>query len=119
MQYLADEFWRRFSKAYLPKIATRQKWHKKKTDLKSNEEVLICDETSPRSQWNLGRVIAVHPDERGIVRSVPVKSKGTELRRSIHKLCLLVPASEDNEEDDLSNYQLLLTESQRCNCETT
>ena len=29
VQYLVDEFWRRFSKKYLHKITTRQKWHKK------------------------------------------------------------------------------------------
>ena len=65
VQYLADEFWRRFSKEYLHKITTRQKWHKKKPNLKPDDVVLICDETSPRVQWNLGRVITVHPDEHG------------------------------------------------------
>ena len=103
MQYLADEFWRRFSKEYLNKITTRQKWHKKKPNLKPEDVVLICDETSTRAQWNLGRVITVHPDEHGIVRSVSIKSKGTELRRPIHKLCLLVPASKDKKEEDSSN----------------
>ena len=99
MQYLADEFWRKFSKEYLHKITTRQKWHKKKPNLKPDDVVFICDETSPRAQWNLGRVITVHPDEHWIVRSVSVKSKGTELKRPIHKLCLLVPASKNKEED--------------------
>ena len=45
----------------------------------------------------------MHPDEHGIARSVSVKSKSTELKRPIHKLCLLVPASKDKEEEDLSN----------------
>ena len=103
VQYLADKFWRRFSKKYLQKITTRQKWLNKKPNLKLDDVVLMCDETSPRAQWNLGRVITVHPDEHRKVRSVSVKSKGTELRRPIHKLCLLVPSSKDNEEEDLSN----------------
>ena len=38
----------------------------KKTNVKPDHVVLICDETLPKAQWNLGRVITVHPDKHVI-----------------------------------------------------
>ncbi|XP_078493208.1 uncharacterized protein LOC144748760 [Ciona intestinalis] len=49
-----------------------------------------------RSQWSIGRITAVFPDAHGLVRNVTVTSRATELRRPIHKLCLIAPAEPEN-----------------------
>jgi len=53
------------------------------------------DNSSPRSQWPLGRVLEAYPDEHGVVRSVLVRLKGREIKRPIHKLCLIQPSDEN------------------------
>ena len=63
VQFLADQFWRRFSSEYFRMIISRQKWHKTKPNLKPGDVVLVVDESTPRSQWNLGKVASVCPDK--------------------------------------------------------
>nr|CAB3263156.1 uncharacterized protein LOC104265735 [Phallusia mammillata] len=94
VQYLSDQFWKRWSREYLRTIISRQKWHDEKKNLQVNDVVLLVDNASPRSSWSIGRIVAVHPDEHGVVRNVMVRSKGNCVRRPIHKLCLIVPADE-------------------------
>ena len=47
----------------------------------------------PRSQWRLGRITEIYPDDNGLVRQVSVKTETSEVKRPIHKLCLVVPAN--------------------------
>ena len=54
--------------------------------------MILKDGNVPRSQWPLGRVIEVCPDDNGVVRSVLVRTKDNVLKRPIVKLCLFVPA---------------------------
>ena len=92
IQFLADKFWTRWSREYLKTIVSRQKWHHLKSNLKLNDVVLIVDDASPRSHWRLGKITKTFPDEHGVVRQVLVKTRGHEVRRPIHKLCLVLPA---------------------------
>lgn len=89
IQYLADLFWRRWLKEYIPSLQARSKWHKVRPNLKKNALVLLVDHTVPRGRWNLGRVLETYPGADGIVRTVKVKTKSSELVRPIQKLCLL------------------------------
>ena len=50
--------------------------------------VLLVDDSIPGSQWRLGKVIKLFPDKEGLVRQVVVKTRGSEVRRPVHKLCL-------------------------------
>ena len=102
-QYLSDQFWKRWSKEYLRLIMGRQKWFKRKPNLRIDDVVLITDDHTPRSQWRIGRIIATHPDAYGVVRTVSIKTSTTELRRPIYKVCLIVPSNDvvsKTEEDD-------------------
>ena len=92
MQYIADLFWKRFVKEYLPLMQERQKWNVARKNLKPDDLVLIVDETSPRNSWPMGRVTETIPDSRGHVRRVKVKTKSNILERPITKLCLLLEA---------------------------
>ena len=99
VQYLADQFWKRWSREYLRTIISRQKWHETKPNFQVNDIVLLASEDTPRSQWNMGRVITVYPDEYGIVRSVLIKTRNKDVRRPIHKICLIVRDGDCNKSD--------------------
>src|SRR5262249_7170265 len=50
-QYLADLFWKRWVKEYLPIISRRSKWFVKADPLKVGDVVIIVDDKSPRNTW--------------------------------------------------------------------
>ncbi|XP_077972010.1 uncharacterized protein LOC144427151 isoform X1 [Styela clava] len=87
VQYLADEFWRRWIKEYLPTITQRSKWMKGRDNFKVDDMVLLVDESIPRGRWTVGRVINTFPDKHGLVRSVLVRTGTNVVRRPITKLC--------------------------------
>nr|CAB3263158.1 uncharacterized protein LOC104265735 [Phallusia mammillata] len=93
VQFLADEFWRRWAKEYLPTIALRQKWPDRRKNIEVGDIVLVVNESMPRRGWDLGRVINTYPDKHGVVRQVDVKTKSSIIKRPIAKLCLVVEAS--------------------------
>ena len=88
-QYLADVFWRRWTKEYLPSLQERQKWLRPRRNLKVGDLVLITDENTPRGRWPKGIVECVFPDKYGIVRQGIIRTATTRLRRDVRKLCLL------------------------------
>nr|CAB3263159.1 uncharacterized protein LOC104265735 [Phallusia mammillata] len=89
VQYLADQFWRRWSREYLPTLMPRSKWANGHSNFTVGDIVLVADDNQPRSKWLLGRVTDVLPDRKGVVRQVIVKTHTGALRRPIAKLCLL------------------------------
>lgn len=89
VQYLADLFWRRWVREYLPLLQERQKWTKVKQNLTPGDVVMIVDDSAPRNSWVLGRVIQTIPDAKGLVRRVLVKTRSSTLERPVDKLCLV------------------------------
>ena len=51
VQYLANIFWKRWLRGYLPLLQKRQKWQRKTTDLKKDDVVLVATDNVPRGQW--------------------------------------------------------------------
>ena len=94
-QYLADQFWRRWTREYLPHICQLQKWQQKQRNLAPNDIVLIVDNSLPRSKWAMGRILETFPNKSGLIRSVSIKTQKSVLTRPISKLCLILKA-EDN-----------------------
>ena len=86
VQYLADLFWYRWIREYLPQLQQRQKWLCPKRNFRCGDLVLIVSENSPRSQWPLGLVITAHPGRDGLVRSVELKTTRGTLVRPVSKL---------------------------------
>jgi hypothetical protein len=83
-------------------LQIRHKWNNKEANFKTGDIVLVKDENLPRNQWPLGRIVKTFPDEHdGLVRQVQlyIPTAKSELKRPIHKLCLLVKAK--TEEDTL------------------
>ena len=92
IQFLADLFWKRWIKDYLPSLQSRQKWLQPDRNLKPGDIVLIVDQTAPRNSWPMGRVEQTYVGSQGQVRSASVKTKSATLTRPITKLCLILEA---------------------------
>ncbi len=92
VQYMADLFWKRWVKEYLPDLQERQKWQSLMKNLKPGDIVLIADESAPRNSWVMGRVLQTFTENKGLVRQAQVKTKTNTLLRPVTKLCLLLEA---------------------------
>ena len=109
VQYLANEFWSRWRKEYLLTLQSRQKWSHHKRNLEVGDVVMLKDEDVQRTCWKLAKVIEVVADQDGLVRKVKILmgdaclskegkriKEATVLERPIHKLVLLLEASQEN-----------------------
>ncbi|XP_019750034.1 uncharacterized protein LOC109530618 [Hippocampus comes] len=90
VQYLADLFWRRWTKEYLPDLQKRQKWSRPQRNISEDDIVLIVNDSAPRNSWMMGRVVETIKDVKGQVRQARVKSSSGVFLRPVTKLCLLV-----------------------------
>ena len=81
IQIEVDKFWKRWSQLAGPGLFVRQKWHLPSRNLAVGDIVWLADQNALRGRFKLGRVEEVHPDNKGVVRDVKVKT------------CLGIPAS--------------------------
>ena len=89
-QILADHFWRRWLKEYVPALQERQKWQRPRRNAQVGDLVLVVDKDLPRGKWHLGRIVRVIHGKDGLVRTVDEKTgPSSSLLRPIQKLCLL------------------------------
>ena len=97
VQYLLEQFWARWRREYIASI-NRQKWRTPRRNLTAGDIVLLADST-PRNQWQLGRIIAATASSDGLVRKAKVavasntkdgKRDLTILERPIQKLVLIL-----------------------------
>ena len=95
VQFLSDQFWKRWVREYLPTLQLRQKWLQPKRNLRIGDVVLIAGENTPRKNWPMGRIIQTFPGADGLVRSAQVKTSWSILTRPVTKLCLLEATSGD------------------------
>ena len=56
VQFLADLFWKRCLREYLPSLQNREKWHGALPNLKQNALVSLANENTSRGRRNLGRI---------------------------------------------------------------
>ncbi|XP_074645898.1 uncharacterized protein LOC141902157 [Tubulanus polymorphus] len=89
VQYLADVFWRRWVREYLPLLQKRQKWFNPQRNFVEGDIVLVKDDQSHRSSWPLGRVIETYAGSDSLIRSVKLKTKSTKLVRPVNKCVFL------------------------------
>ncbi|XP_038071855.1 uncharacterized protein LOC119740577 [Patiria miniata] len=85
MQYLADLFWKRWSREYLMDLQRRQKWLYPQRNLHPGDVVLVADNQAPRSSWPLGIVEKTYPDKNGLIRSAELLLKDTNQTVDLHK----------------------------------
>ena len=92
-QALANQFWRRWLREYVPGLACRKKWTRETRNLKCGDLVLLVEEDVPRGRWPLGRVMRVMPGPDGRVRSARVRVSGGEVHRPARRICVLEECS--------------------------
>ncbi|KAJ8359096.1 hypothetical protein SKAU_G00156210 [Synaphobranchus kaupii] len=97
-QILADQFWSRFIREYLPGLQTRQKWHSTLPELMDKAVVMLVDPQLPRALWPIGHVIKIHRSDDGCIRSADVNIKGHVYTRPVARLVMLpaLPSGEDD-----------------------
>jgi hypothetical protein len=88
-QFLANQFWCRWSNEYIPQLIKRRKWNVAHRNLHRGDLVLIVEKDVPRSHWRLGRVIAPIASEDGLIRSAEIATKTGTLTRPVGRLALL------------------------------
>ena len=89
VEYLADVFWRRWTKEYLPLLRQRTKWQEPQRNVREGDFVLVLEHQLARNQWPVGRVLDVRKGKDGLVRSARVRVRGNEIERPITKLSVL------------------------------
>ena len=90
IQYIAELFWKRWTKEYLPLLQERQKWCAVRRNFQVGDVVMIVDSTAPRGSWLLARIKETIADSKGLVRSVKLQTRTSVLERPITKICLLL-----------------------------
>ncbi|XP_055505290.1 uncharacterized protein LOC129705648 [Leucoraja erinacea] len=95
VQTLANEFWVRWRREYLPTLQSRRKWNEIRRDLQTGDIVLLKDSQLSRNKWPMGLVTSVFPSSDGKVRKIEVRaaSHGTSksYMRPVSEVILLLP----------------------------
>ena len=82
------------AKRVVQNLQERVKWNRARRNFEKGDLVLIVDDRAPRNDWNMARVVDVHPDSNGQVRSVRVTTAMTTLDLPIDKLVLILESEE-------------------------
>lgn len=94
LQWLSQQFWRRWQTEYLSELQRRTKWHTTSKNIKPGMLVLLRDDNAPPLQWKTGRVESIIAGKDGIVRVADVRTPSGTFRRTIANLCPLPVDSE-------------------------
>ncbi|KAK0147951.1 hypothetical protein N1851_012317 [Merluccius polli] len=97
------KFWGRWRREYVYNIATRQRWHTPRRNLKVGDIVMEKTEDQPRNEWKLAKVVETVTDKDGLVRRVKIRvgdqkigkegqrsGKPSIVERPVQKLILLL-----------------------------
>ena len=106
VERILNGFWKKWHRDYFPTLIVRQKWHVDRRNVSIGDVVIVQDTNSLRGQWKLAQVIEVESSRDGKVRDVTLRYKlkrpGVEykgqrdvhLKRSVHRLVVLLPVEE-------------------------
>ncbi|XP_017472771.1 PREDICTED: uncharacterized protein LOC108363797 [Rhagoletis zephyria] len=87
---LADRFWRRWIREYLPGLTRRAKWFENpQAPIAPDDVVIIVDENAKRNRWTKGRVLDVIGGSDRQIRSAVVKTSSGLVTRPVVKLARL------------------------------
>lgn len=95
VQFLADNYWKRWAREYVPTLQRRSKWVKSRRNAQIGDLVLLAEYKVVRNRWPMGRVVEVFTGEDGVVRSCRVKTAGGVFHCPVSKICLLKEVSDD------------------------
>ena len=99
VQHLADQFWRRWTREYLPLLRTRTKWQAPEPNVGVGDLVIITDANTTRDTWPLARVEETLPGPDRLVRMARVRTARGVLLRPITRLVVLEGVAERGRPD--------------------
>lgn len=88
-QALADQFWRRWLREYLPTLIPRGESLNERRQLRTGDIVIVADGTLPRNVWPRGIVERVYEGPDGGVRVADVRTRTGTFKRPTSKLVVL------------------------------
>ena len=68
-----QEFWKCWMKYFAPNLLPRNKWFRKRENLRKGDLVLEFEPT-PRTTWKMRLVLETYPGEDGLVRKAKIKT---------------------------------------------
>ena len=107
---LYNTWWDAWIQQVLPTLMPVRKWKKRSKNLSVGDVVMMYYEGNIKDDYRLAKVLQVHPDSKGLVRTVTIgyrrrnkKEKAEVYQKkplvqeqvAVQRLCLLVPKDEE------------------------
>lgn len=89
LQFMTQQFWKRWSADYLNELQQRPKWRTVTANWEVGDLVLLTDDNQAPAVWRRGRISKVLPDIAGQVRNVVVAVGKRSFRRAVQRLVKL------------------------------
>ena len=124
IEEIIAKWWKEWIRLAFPLLAPRRKWQKEQRNLQEDDIVLLrYDSKLGPEKYRLARILAVHPDQHGVVRSVTIGlrdrrgkwnekwnrcgGKLAEMVVGVQGLVVILPREDQNmmEEDNLNSEQ--------------
>jgi hypothetical protein len=94
VQAIQEHIWRSWAKDYLHSLQVRNKWSTSPANIKINDLVIVRNPQLPPSQWELARIIQVHPGSDSHIRVVTIRTVCGHYKQPITQICKLPVSSE-------------------------
>ena len=88
------EFWAYWLKYFASSLLPRNKWFRKRENVKIGDLVLELNPHRNRLQWEMALIVDTYPGEDGLVRKVRIRTQNGGYDRPIHKLCVIATKQE-------------------------
>ena len=89
-QSIIQHFWTRWSSEYLQQLQKLTKWRTSQDNIKTDDLVLINEDTLVATHWLKGCILQTFPGQDGKVRVATVKTVNGIYRRPITKFVVLL-----------------------------
>jgi hypothetical protein len=86
VQYLANVFWSRWRKEFLPTLQPRRKWEAEAQSLEEGDLVLLRSKDVTRNKWPLARVSKAYEGTDGKVRKVDLTTSKDGVKHTYTRL---------------------------------
>lgn len=94
VQNRVAEFWTCWLKYFASSLLPRNKWFRKRENVKIGDLVLELNPHRKRLQWEMAPIVDTYPGEDGLVRKVRIRTQNGEYDRPIYKLCVIATKHE-------------------------
>ena len=101
-QHILNHFWKRWQREYLHQLSPRHKWMQESSSVAVGDIVLISEDRVARGHWPMGRIIAVHPGNDGLLYTVTLRTQKGNLRRPIQRIYNLEVQEKNTSYDNIT-----------------